>query len=103
MTSLGPRDGYRRSLITLIGEFDAELRLDLLDGDHLDGVPRAAVEEGAVRPLARALLAADAGRGVHFNAAEGRVVGVRDPVHAVLDRAVGDTGGRACAAGATFR
>src|SRR5437667_11082992 len=89
--------------LSLHRELDAEACFDLLGRDHFDGVPRAAVEEGAVRPLARALLAADTGGGVHFNAAEGRMVGVRDPVHAVLDWAIGDAGGCARAAGATCR
>src|SRR5438445_3617596 len=59
--------------LSLHRELDAEACFDLLGRDHFDGVPRAAVEEGAVRPLARALLAADTGGGVHFNAAEGRM------------------------------
>ena len=53
------------------------------DGNHLDGIPRAAVEESAVGAFADALLAADAKRGVDLDVAERRMVLVRDPIHAV--------------------
>jgi hypothetical protein len=69
---------------------------------HDDGVPRAAIEEAAVGALAKALFAADAEDGINLDAAEGRIVLVGNPEHAVFDRAVFDAGGRAGAAGAAF-
>ena len=73
----------------MAGRSDRHLEADAgfhcLDGDHLDGVPRAAVEEGAVRALAGALLAADAQDGVDLDVAEGRVVNVADCMYWVPD------------------
>ena len=69
---------------------------------HGDGIPGAAVEEGAVRTLAGALIAADAQDGIHLDAAEGRVVLIRHPEHAVFHRAVFDAGGRTGATGAAL-
>ena len=83
-------------------KLDAEVCFDFVGRDHLDGVPWAAIEEGAVGALARALLAPDAKLGVDFDAAEGRVVLVLDPVHAIFDGAVGHAGGRPGAARATL-
>ena len=84
-------------------EFNPQGGLDVFDGDHLDGVPRAAVQEAAVGALADALLAADAEIGVNLDAAEGRVVLVRDPVHAVFDGAVRHAGRRPGATRAALR
>src|SRR5438034_7066296 len=88
--------------LSLHRELDAEACFDLLGRDHFDGVPRAAVEEGAVRPLARALLAADRSVGVHFSAVEGRRVWGADPVRAVRAWAVGGAGGRGSAGARTI-
>src|SRR5947207_3875220 len=87
----------------LVRELDAEPGFDLLARDHFDGVPGAAVEERAVRAFARTLFAANTGGGVHFDATEWRVVFVGNPVHAVLDGAIGNASRRARAARATFR
>ena len=73
-------------------EFDSEFCLDNFGGDHLDGVPRAAIQEGAIGAFASALLAADAGLGVNLDAAKRRVIFVGDPIHAIFDGAVGHAG-----------
>ncbi len=70
-------------------ELDAEAFLDLLDRDHLDGGPGAAVEERAVRTVACTLLAANAQVRVNFDPSERRIVLVGNPVHAVFDGAIG--------------
>ena len=75
---------------------------DFFGGEHFDGVPGAAVEEGAVGAFGGTLLTADAELGIDFDAAEGRVVLIGDPVHAVGDGAIGDAGGRARAARAAL-
>src|SRR2546425_1699634 len=62
--------------------------LEFSKGHQFNGVPGAALEEGAVRALAGAEFAADAEQGINLNAAEGGMVGVRDPVHAVFDGTV---------------
>ena len=70
--------------------------------DHDDGVPRAAVEERAVRTLARALLTSDAEDGIDLNAAEWWVIFVGNPEHAVFHRTVLHAGWRARTAGAAL-
>jgi len=70
---------------------------------HRDGVPRAAIEEAAVRTLAQALLAADTKNGVDCDAAEWRMVLVGHPKHAVFDRTIFDARGRAGASRAALR
>src|ERR1022692_3491942 len=70
------------------GHLEADHGFDFLDGNHFDGIPRAAVQEGAVRPLAGALLAANAEHGVHVDAAEGRMILVGHPIHAIGDGAI---------------
>ena len=70
--------------------------------EHDDGVPGAAVEEAAFGTFADAFFAADAEERVDFDAAEGWVVVVGNPEHAVFDRAVLDAGGRAGASGAAL-
>jgi hypothetical protein len=84
-------------------ELVSQSRLDFFGGDHFDGVPRAAVEEGAVGTFAGTLLTANAQLRVDFDSAKWGVILVGHPVHAVLDRAIGNTGRRACTAGATLR
>src|SRR5579862_1418080 len=84
------------------GHFEADHGFHFFDGNHLDGVPRAAVQESAIRPLAGALLAADAQHGIYFDVAEGRMLVVGHPVHAVGHRAIGHAGRRTRAAGAAF-
>ena len=75
---------------------------------HFDGIhhnnciPGTAVEERSVGAFAGALFAADAEDGVDLDSPEGRVIFVRDPEHAVLDRAILHAGGRAGAAGAAL-
>lgn len=56
-------------------------------------VPRASVEEGALWTLAEALLASDALQGVYLDAAEGWMIVIRYPKHAIFDRAILDAGG----------
>lgn len=75
----------------------------VVGGHHLDRIPGAAVEKGAVRAFAGALLATDAKIRVHFDTAEGWVVFVRHPEHACFDRTVFNASRRAGAAGATVR
>src|SRR5580704_8418 len=70
--------------------------------EHYDGVPGTAIEEAAFGAFAHTLFAADAEDRVDFDAAEGRMILVGDPEHAVFDRAVFDAGGRAGAARAAF-
>lgn len=61
---------------------------DFRDIHHDDGIPRAAVQEAAVRTFTEALLAADAQNRINLDAPERRVVLVRHPEHAILDRAI---------------
>src|ERR1019366_4908103 len=84
------------------GHLEADHGFDFLDGNHFDGIPRAAVQEGAVRPLAGALLAANAEHGVHVDAAEGRMILVGHPIHAIGDGAIRHAGRRTGATGAAF-
>ena len=70
--------------------------------DHDDGVPRAAIQETAVRAFAEALLAADAKNRIDLDAPERRIVLVRHPEHAVFHGTVLDAGRRARAAGAAL-
>ena len=60
--------------------------------DHHNGIPRAAVEETAVRSFADTLFASDAEDGIDLDAAEWRMVFVGHPEHAVFHRAVFDAG-----------
>src|SRR2546428_13927678 len=60
---------------------------------HDDGVPRAAIQEAAVRPLAEALFAADTENRINLDAPERRIVLIRDPEHAVFHRAIFHAGG----------
>ena len=69
---------------------------------HDDGVPGAAVEEAAIGPLAETLLAADAKNRIDLNAAEGRMILVGNPEHAVFNGAIFNAGRGAGATGAAF-
>jgi len=73
------------------------------DIHHDNRVPRAAIEETAVRTFAQALLATDAQNRIHLNTAERRMVLVRHPKHAVFHGAVFDTSWRSSTSGATLR
>jgi len=70
--------------------------------DHRDRIPGAAIEEAAIGAFAQAFLAADAEDGVDGNAAEGRMILVGDPEHAVFHRAIFHAGGRTGASGAAL-
>src|SRR5262245_729382 len=82
--------------------FHADLELYFLDRYHVDGVPGATVEEGAVWTFGCALLTADAQERIDFNVAERRMVFVRDPIHALSHRTIGNARRRAGASGAAF-
>ena len=69
---------------------------------HRNRVPGAAVQEAAVWALAQTFLAADAEDGIDRDAAEGRIVLVGHPEHAVFHRTILDAGGRARAPRAAF-
>jgi hypothetical protein len=56
--------------------------------NHDDGIPRATIEEGALRPAAQALPAADALERVDDNVLQGICPLVAHQDHAFLDRAV---------------
>src|SRR5437870_693379 len=90
----------------LRGQSDRHLHADhafyFLNRDHLDRVPRTTVEEGAVRPFAHALLTADAEHGIHFDAAEGQMIFVGHPVHAIGHGTVRHARGRTGATGTAF-
>src|SRR5882762_4944461 len=73
------------------------------DIDHDDGVPRAAIQEAAVRTLAEALLAPNALDGINLDAPERRIVLVRHPEHAIFHRTVLHAGRRPRAAGTALR
>ena len=57
---------------------------------HLDRIPRTAFKKSSVGTFARAELAADAQVGIDFDEAVWKVVRIRDPEHALIDRAVLD-------------
>src|SRR6266436_8994518 len=65
-------------------------------------VPGASVEEGALWTFTEALLASDALQGVYLDAAEGWMIVIRYPKHAIFHRAILDAGGRSGAAGAAL-
>jgi hypothetical protein len=68
---------------------------------HLDGIPRAAVKEGAIRSLAGALLATDAEIRINFDSTEWRVILVWYPEHTGFDWAIFNAGWRTGTTGAT--
>jgi len=84
-------------------EFDAQGALDILDRYHVDGVPRAAIQECAIGAFAGAFFAANAEVRINFDAAKRRMVFVGNPIHAILDGAIRHARGRAGTTGATFR
>src|SRR5579872_872196 len=86
----------------LLDRHGTDFFFDLNGVDHDDGVPRAAIEETAVRALAEAFLAADAENGIDRNAAKWRMVFVRHPEHTVFHWAIFHAGRRAGASGAAF-
>jgi len=100
---------YRVSILVLtsrrcgwcIGKVDAVKAFPVLSGNHLNRVPRTAVEKRAVRALANTLLAANTKIGIDFDSSERRVILVRYPKHASFDRTILDARRRACAPGAT--
>ena len=65
----------------------------IIGRNHFDCIPRTAVEEGAVRAFAGALLATNAKVRIDFDTPEGWMIFVRNPEHAGFDRAVFDAGG----------
>src|SRR5712692_4913766 len=72
------RARWRRNLDR---HLDADLSFDVFNRHHFDGVPGTAIQERAVGALAGAFLAANAQERVDFDASEGRVFIVGDPVH----------------------
>jgi hypothetical protein len=70
----------------------ADFFFDFGDIHHDDGVPWAAVQEAPIWAFTEALFAADALDGVYLDAPERRIVFIRHPEHAILDRAVLHTG-----------
>ena len=70
--------------------------------DHGDGVPGAAIEETAFGAFADAFLAADTEDRIDLDAAEGWMVFVGDPEHAVFDGAIFHAGRRAGTASAAL-
>ena len=73
----------------------------IIGRNHFDRIPRTAVEEGAVRAFARALLATNTQIRIDFDAAKGGMIFVGYPEHAGFDGAVFDARRRAGATGAT--
>jgi len=61
---------------------------------HNDGVPRTAIQKAAVRSFADTLLTTDTQNWIHLDAAERRMVFVRNPEHAIFHRAVFNAGRR---------
>ena len=78
------------------------LALKLGKRNHVNGVPRAAFKERAVRAFAGAQLASDAQQGIDDDAAKRGVVLIRRPIHAICNRAVLDASRRAGASRAAL-
>jgi len=85
------------SSYVLVGK-GALLRFKLRNRHHIDSVPRAALEKGAVGAFAGAQFAADAQQRIDDNPAKRRVVRVRAPEHAIFHRAILDARRRTRAA-----
>ena len=81
----------------------ADFFFDFRGIHHDDRVPRAAIEEAAIRAFAEALLAPDAQNRVDLDAPERRIVLVGHPEHAIFHRAVLHAGRRSGAASAALR
>jgi len=86
----------------LIRELRPQPGFHFFDGDHFDGVPRATIQKTSVGAFAGTLFAANAELGVNLDTAEGRMLFVHDPIHAVCNRAVRNAGRRTGATGATL-
>ncbi len=72
----------------------------IIGGDHLNGVPRAAIQKSAVRALADAFLAADAEVRIDLDAPEWRVIFVGHPEHTRFNWTILDAGRRTGTPGA---
>src|SRR5215475_4746900 len=70
---------------------------------HDDGVPRTAIQKAAVWSLADTLLTTDTLNRIHLDAAERRMVFVRNPEHAIFHRAVFNARRRSGTTRATLR
>jgi len=69
---------------------------------HHNRIPGTTIEEGSLRTLAGAFVAANAENRVHLDPTKGRMVLIWNPKHAVFHRAVFHAGRRTSAAGAAF-
>src|SRR5216684_3161518 len=78
-----------------IGQDDLVHGLPIIGRNHLDRVPRTAVEKRAVGTLADTFLTPDTEIRIDFDSSKRRVIFVRHPEHASFDRAVFDASGRA--------
>src|ERR1043165_3653860 len=76
-----------------IWQSDGMHRFPVVGGDHLDRVPRTAIEKRPVWSFAGALLTTNAEVRIDFDSSERRVVLIRHPEHARLDRAILDACG----------
>ena len=83
-------------------KLETQDRFNLFYRNHFDGVPGAAVQEATIGSFTRAFLAANTTLGIDLDPAEGRVFFVGYPIHAVLNRTVGNAGRRSRTAGATL-
>src|ERR1700719_2967034 len=70
MSRLMSLEGAIPGPLRLNRHFKAEYGFNILNRHHLDGIPRAAVQEGAIGALANALFAADAQDWIDFDSAE---------------------------------
>src|SRR5437764_8302149 len=86
-----------------IRQSDAVHCFPILGRNHLNRIPRTAVEKRSVRTFARAFLTTDAEIRIDFDATEGRMIFIGNPEHASFDRAVFNTCRGAGTAGATIR
>lgn len=94
------RKGFRSMKLKL--ELRPQPGFHFFRGHHLDGVPWAAIQKTSVGAFARALLAADTELRINLDAAEGRVLLVNHPIHAIQNRAVRNAGRGTGATGATL-
>src|SRR5438874_11847329 len=83
-----------------IRQCDAVHGFPVIGRNHFNCIPRATVQECAVRTFASALLTADAEVGVYFDTSEWRMVLVGNPEHAGFDRTIFDACRRARTPGA---
>jgi hypothetical protein len=77
-------------------------RFPIVGWDHLDRVPRTAIEKRAVRTFARTLLTANAEIRIDFDPSKRRVVVIGNPEHTGLNRTIFDTRRRPGAARAAI-